>query len=143
MFVNRISFISHFQITLVRGTAQIPKYLGCDFDLIEQQPSIIEYLSDECKTLSVNQESDEYKILLQEAHAFANFHKKLSQYEQQKDPNGTIGDGIPEKQWALRNEIYSKNNFFQCIKSKSILKDIMICMINLRKNMSDSIVLEN
>lgn len=140
-FVNRILTPFNFQIALVRGSA---KYSGCDFDLVEREPSILEYLSDECKKWSVDKESDEYKLLLQEAHAFADFESKLSRYEQMKDPNTSIssdGSGIPQKQWAFRNEIYSKNHFFQCIKPGSILTDIMNCVINLRKNMSDSIVL--
>lgn len=122
-----------------------PKYSGCDFDLVEEEPSILEYLSDECKKLSLNKQSDEYKAVLQEAHAFADFQTKLSEYERRKDPNAPTspdGSGIPQKQWAFRNETYTKNNFFQCIKPQSPLKDVMECMINLRTNMSDSIVFE-
>lgn len=122
-----------------------PKYSGCDFDLVEEEPSILEYLSDECKKLSLNKQSDEYKAVLQEAHAFADFQKKLNEYERRKDPNAATnldGSGIPQKQWTFRNEIYTKNNFFQCIIPQSPLNDVMECMINLRKNMSDSIVLE-
>lgn len=95
--------------------------------------------------MSVNKESDEYKLLHQEARAFAEFNTKLNKYEQQKDPNNAVssdGTGIPPKQWTFRNEIYSKNHFFQCLKPNAILKDIMNCMINLRRNMNESIVLE-
>lgn len=128
----------NFQMIHVHGSA---KFSGCDFDLLEQNPSIIEYLSDECKTLSADKTSDEYKLLLQEAHSYANFQLKLSEYERRKNPNTNPSDGIPQKQWAFRNEIYRKNHFFQCIKPNTALKDIMNCVINLRKNMSDSIVL--
>lgn len=140
--VNHILFTSQFQIAHASGH-ESPKYSGCDFDLVEEEPCILEYLSDECKKLSLNKQSDEYKIVLQEAHAFADFQSKLSEYERRKDPNAAIspdGSGVPQKQWAFRNEIYTKNNFFQCIKPHSLLKDVMSCMINLRENMSDSVV---
>lgn len=138
-----ISFSFPFQIAHA-SVNESPKYSGCDFDLVEEEPSILEYLSDECQKLSLDKQSDEYKTVLQEAHAFADFETKLSEYERRKDPNAAIipdGSGIPQKQWTLRNEIYTKNNFFQCIKPHTLLKDVMGCMIDLRKNMSDSVVL--
>lgn len=83
--------------------------------------------------------------MLEGAQAFAGFNNKLGAYEKQKDPDAVTepdGSGIPKKQWAFRNETYTKYNFFQCIRPNSALKDVMNCVINLRTQMINSIVLE-
>lgn len=141
---NESLFPYQFQCAADDGSA---KFSGCDFDLTEKDPRLLNYLSDECQQIARNNKaSEEYKVLLQEALVFADVQRQLDAYERRKNPNVPIepdGSGIPQKQWEMRNKIYSTNHLFQCIKPNASHEEIMNCVIRLRKNMSDSIALEH
>lgn len=113
--------------------AQDYSAVTCDFDLIEINASIAQYLPDECKGISSG--SDIYNKMLEESLLFQEFDDQLNEYEAQLDTAYVTGseDAVPEKQWALRFEIY--NGAVPCGNRSDTQAAYVDCLIAERESM--------
>lgn len=105
----------------------------CDFDLIEIDASIAQYLPEECRGISSG--SDIYNRMLEESLQFQKFDDQLNEYEATLDPTYVAGseDAVPEKQWEFRFELY--NGKVQCENQSDTQATYVDCLIAERQIM--------
>lgn len=105
----------------------------CDFDLIEINQSIAQYLPDECRNISSG--SDIYNQMLKEALQFQEFDDQLNKYEATLDTTYVQGseDAVPEKQWALRFQLYNETE--PCTNRSETQATYIDCLMAERQTM--------
>lgn len=105
----------------------------CDFDLIEIDPSIAQYLPDECHDIQSG--SDIFNRMLEESLEFQKFDDLLKEYEANLDTMYVPGseDAVPEKQWADRFQIY--NGIVPCGNQSETQSTYLDCLITVRQTM--------
>lgn len=111
----------------------------CDFDLLDINENIAQYLPKECR--DVSSDSDIYNIMLEEARLFKQFDDQLNEYEETLDTTYVPGseDAVPEKQWASRFKFY--NESIPCENRSDTQATYFECLIAERKTLTAKFVL--
>lgn len=136
-FTNFYTSIQFISFKVFSGVMADQKFITCDFDLVEKNPSILDHLPKHCKEAYKN--VDLANKMLQESIAFQKFQNKLDEYEIECSDE-PLGD---RKLWKYRYNIYDK---FENKNSKCYLKnnesEFIECLIKKRQEMIDEIKIQ-
>ncbi|KAJ6649616.1 hypothetical protein Bhyg_04854 [Pseudolycoriella hygida] len=116
----------------------VNKFTTCDFDLLEDQPDILEFLSEECQDVYNKADAELIMKMNYEASRFGEFMNELGQKEGWKEQ--ATDEDIEFFQWDfdLRERVYNGTNlnctgisesFAEFIDCKSTEREAMIAAI--------------
>lgn len=108
----------------------------CDFDLLQEDPSILEHLPTECK--KAYQNVDLANKMRYESKLFQEFQDKLTKYEIE---NSDDPDSEMSQKWDFRFSLYNNTPTRECY-TNSTLNELTDCLIRNRLDMMDEIPVE-